>query len=478
MTTAANLPKDADADGRSRPDRPWNPGRLLYWGAIAGILVLLHSVHGLDGDEGVILEGAWNLLNGRQLYTQTFQYVGPASFYLVYWLWEAVGPGFWVARGLGLASELLTALAIFRTGSLLAPSNLGRYAGPALYALASGAWPALNHNTFSALFSAWALYFCVRELISRHEIDAALAGALAGVGTLVLVHKGALLLAMLGAFLTVRREGGWRSGVIFGVAAAAPLTVLLWWPLSLLFYELIEFPATSYVAANRTSLLPLGLALSWTLPLLWAVRGRRSRGVALLCVLQLAYIAASLQRTDSAHVLILMFPACALLPVAVDELSRRGPLPRRARVVYLVAGALAISTVLGAATGRMVRQWPPFRRRPENAALVAFVKEHCPSLYAGPFMPGLYFETRRLNPTSFGVLLTGLNTPGQFRRAREELAAAPPACAVLADEMGAPFGHSPRNAVNDFVARNYAPVAVVGRARIYVRNDRAAGPTP
>jgi len=38
----------------------------LWWLSVFIILVFFHSSHDLNNDEGIILNGAWNLLNGRE----------------------------------------------------------------------------------------------------------------------------------------------------------------------------------------------------------------------------------------------------------------------------------------------------------------------------------------------------------------------------------------------------------------------------
>ena len=99
---------------------------------------------------------------------------------------------------------------------------------------------------------------------------------------------------------------------------------------------------------------------------------------------------------------------------------------------------------------------PPFKSINSNP-LFSFLKTNCNGsspLYAGPFLPGLYFETRRLSPTAFSVLMTNLNTPAQFSLAVTQLAEKKPQCAVLNYQM-VQKKYTTNNPVDSYIFSSY-----------------------
>jgi hypothetical protein len=70
------------------------------------LAAMLHSGHPLDSEEGVILN-AWQLRHGLRPYTDFFDIVGPASFYVVHWAWRAFGPAYDVAKLVGASCVLI-----------------------------------------------------------------------------------------------------------------------------------------------------------------------------------------------------------------------------------------------------------------------------------------------------------------------------------------------------------------------------------
>jgi hypothetical protein len=457
--------------------------QFAYWAGIIVLLACLKSAHYFDSDEGLILEGAWGLLHGRELYTNAFQFVPPGSFYAVSWIWRLFGPDYVWAKLLGAGSILLTAVAIFRTGMLVGGKGGLVYIPPVVYCLASAAWPAVNHNTFNAALMAWAVFFCLRAMAAGLGIDFIAAGLLTGLSALFLLHKAvALFVAVCLFFLfSGRRDGAasFKGVALYGLCFLVPLTVLLKWPVPMIFHDLVEFPLRHYQEVNRVSHAPLVAAALYVGLLLYMLRDGLTREVRLLFTVQVALLATSLQRTDWSHTLILLFPILSLAPVAYEKASAA----KVSRVRCYVYNGAAISAVVFSATWAAVslRVWPPFYDEPGGRAspLMAYVERNCPSIYAGPFMPGLYYETRRVNPTAYSVLLTGLNTRRQFAQARVELEAAMPRCAVVNYAMVKKFRYDENNPVDAFIRTNYEPTAGYGEVQVYrLRDSLPATPIP
>jgi hypothetical protein len=89
-------------------------------------------------------------------------------------------------------------------------------------------------------------------------------------------------------------------------------------------------------------------------------------------------------------------------------------------------------------------------------------------LYAGPWIPGLYFETRRTRPIRYPWLITGLHNEGQFLDSLKQLEATPPQCAAIEYETVRKFGYDLDNPVDRFFRTRYAVGFRFGSMTVYM----------
>lgn len=442
-----------------------------YWATLFLLLAIVHSGHPLNSDEGMVLNGAWNLMNGREPYTDFFEIMTPGSFYVVYWLWELLGPHYFIAKALAVLSVFAACYGIFLTGRLLA-LNVLSYAGPLLYAMASIAWPIINHNTFNIVLVVWAIYFFGRSLGTASIPGMAASGLTAGISILFLQHKSAVLVLATAGFLVylwlAEKRSVWLKGLaIYLLCVAVPVMLLLRWPLEPLFESLVYFPLFNYVSVNKVPLWPFLLACLTLLASASLLRGNFNRVAGYLVLVQATLLLITLQRTDYLHVSIALAPLLALLPY----LHERAELSSKAvrYFQFLPAIIFLFGFSIGGAVGKLPNM--SFFGKKDAPKLIEFIRTHCsetPYLYAGPFMPGLYFETGMLNATSFSVLLTGFNTTQQFDQARKELEIHKPGCIVTNYSITRKFKYERNNPVDELIASSYKLERSFGRPEVYV----------
>jgi hypothetical protein len=449
---------------------------VIFLAALPLLLLALHAGHTIDGDEGVVLLGAWSLLGGRQLFVDDFQFITPASNYVLYWLWSFFGPEFWVAKSFGVVSIYLCGLAIYLTSKRVAPddgASLSRFVGPFLYCAFSAFWPAINHNTFNACVMCWALYFGVRHVLGHKLLDLAACGLLTGISILFLQHKGGVLFfALTFYFLYFRFQERGLHAIkplfLYGALVVAPLLTLLNWPASVLYTSLLEFPLNHYLTLNKTSVLPLVIAYACLVVIFASALPSINRPIQLILWVQVLLLGTCLQRPDLAHVLVLTFPMLTILFVPLDKLkmqiSRRGKFVRVAEL----SRKLALITILSSGVVVWIVRNPSFEDRPATWPLLQEAKARCKSIYAGPFLPGVYYELRLQNPTSFGFLLTNFNTDEQFQKAGKQLEVARPDCAILHHANITNFSYDANNWVEEFFSSNYSVHQVSGATKLLV----------
>jgi hypothetical protein len=434
------------------------------------VIAFLHSGHPLDSDEGVVLSGAWHLRHGMRPYTDFFEFIGPASFYVVHWAWLALGPEYWVAKLLGASAIGVAALGLYRLTLAALPADAARFPASylmlpvVLWCLLSGYWQTINHNTFSLPFAVWAVVYAARMLADGRRRDAAASGALVGLTALFLQHRAAAVAAGI-AVVLLCRPGRRYCLPVFTAAVMVGAAPLLYWPPQTIIGHLVLFPLQHYSAVNQIlPVAPAIAALGW-LAAGWTIRGHINTTAWLLFFVQ-PFLLASTQRADLSHVSQNVFPMLALLPAVIaSKTARRGDWFVRRVSIYIILilpAAIAIAPLL-------VR-----RSLDENTRqyLVREVRATCAGseyMYAGPFLPGWYFEVNKLNPTPYSVMLTGFNTAAQYDAAAKALARAAPPCALTDYAMVAKFGHGLDNPVDRYLADQYTAVHTWGNLKLWRR---------
>ena len=435
------------------------------WLGLAVALVLIHWRFEMNSDEGVILNAAWNLLHGRKLYIDTFEFIAPGGPYLIALWWKTVGASYESARALALALQLSAAYALYLCAREL---GLRRFVFlPALiFVLASSFWPPINHNAFNLVALAWALYFFLAGLNrGKENIYWILSGFTTALSILFLQHKGGVLFVSLASLLlalSFAKQISFKSFWIFIVSTLLPLSlVFLFWPAQLLYQDLIRFPSLHYHATNIVPLVlwygSLGIS-ALILALAAAAQHNKRVLVFSLGFLSVCLLLASLPRADGAHILQALVPSYLLLALVFETC-----LKPHDRFFIILCWLIGMSLV--------IIKNPPFTASAD--LILDGINYFCPgakTFYAGPFLPSVYFETRTLSTTPYSFLITNQQTEAQFSEAAEKLKASPPDCAVLDYDIVNKFSHDQNNPVDKFIKINYRLSGQLGELSFFVKN--------
>jgi hypothetical protein len=83
-------------------------------------------------------------------------------------------------------------------------------------------------------------------------------------------------------------------------------------------------------------------------------------------------------------------------------------------------------------------------------------------------MPGLYFETKKLNPTPYhSLLMINQQTEKQLAEVRELLDKRQPSCAILDYEAVKKFNYNKNNPVDNYILNNYRLVFQKDNVLVY-----------
>jgi hypothetical protein len=413
------------------------------------------------------LDGAWNLLNGRKLYIDFFEFITPGSFYIVLWVWKIFGVSYWIAKLLSILIIFFSAVGIYKISNKLIINKWNNLL-PFIFIFSSFSWPIINHNTFNLFFIIWAVYFFVSGLDDKSASNFIISGLFTGIAILFLQQKGIIVLLALSFFLVVllikEKKYLWLKLNLYYLSSSflPILALFIKWPIALLYKDLLLFPTFNYSQVNIVSFYLLLIFLFTLLSMVLLLRKEGSLKISLLFFLQLSLLLSTVPRADYYHIALIIFPIYAIIPV-ISEKIRIGFLKN----FLFILLAYSLCNIIFPSIMHIV-YFPPFYSI-KNEEAITYIKNYCPGeyLYAGPFMPGLYFETKKLNPSPYYSLITGINNDKQFLEAKDALSKYKPTCAILNYEIVKKFNYNKNNPVDNYITDNYQPNFQEGNIIIY-----------
>lgn len=427
------------------------------WVIIIIALILMHSQHQLDNDEGVLLNAAWNVFNNRILYIQNFEFIPPLAPYLLSWWWKISGVSFLSAWFLGILMGLVSALALYKINKELKIKNW-KFLSPAIFIIMSSFWPMINHNAFSVAIILWANYFLIKKDRFYYLI---FSGFLFGLSILTLQHKGiAALIGALIYLLIEYKKIKIKKIIYFVIFATLPLLWLLRWPIKTIYTDLIVFPIKNYPQTNYVSLVLLIITLVIGAALLYIASIEETKNknkIALIAITGSVMLISSVQRADATHVL---QSAVFILPIINIVFEKC--FNKKYDYYWVVFILLIIGYLLAP---------KPFFENKIVEKIKLEIAKNCPSniFYAGPFMPGIYFEMRSKSPIPYSILITRQQTTKQFQESTEQLRNSPPECAILNYATVEKFQYSQNNPLDKFLMSYYRRYYKVGNLYIIKR---------
>ncbi len=435
----------------------------LPWIIFSAALFLFHWRYELNADEGAILNAAWNIINGKKLYTDTFEFIAPGTPYLLAAWWKITNSSYVSAKIISLVVLLSGTIAVYLTSAQFSLKRW-KFLAPAAFVIASSFWQPINHNTFNIVAIAWGLYFIVKATYNPKCITNFVAtGFCLGLSIAVLQHKGlavSLVVGLLILFFSVRSFFNPSAIGAYLLGLAIPLLpIFLYWPSSLLYENLIVFPSKQYQGVNALPLLLwIGCTACSLLLFAFVAQNARAKSKPALIILLLTGIfllIMSLPRPDGAHILLALTPFYIILAVFFETFLNQ----KLELILFTLLWLLC--------SGLIIAQTPPFSKTAQT--ILSKIQKSCKdssTIYAGPFMPNLYFELRTLSTTRFSMLFTGMNTEAQFSEAAKELQNNPPACVIVNYSMVERFNYNQDNPVDLFIAKNYFLTGTIGTVKI------------
>jgi hypothetical protein len=446
--------------------------------ALACLLtLLLQRSFIVQSDEGYTLNAAWQLWNGMKMYDDFRLFVGPGSGYAVYFVWKLMGaPSFLAARVLSLLLSFSSIAAV----TLILVRRGVRRAGLALsvvaWTVASAQYVLLNHNAFSSYAATWLLLLLLRAHDRDRDgggklTDHLLVGVAAGAVLVFQQTKGLLLIGACAAFTLVALGGkrGLRAAAAVGagtLAVGAPL--LIAWRPSVLVREWFIVPLTGDYLGHTGRSPALVIACGLIVAGMGAIAARlRDRSLFAVAVVQAALVGGMLHNTDFHHVGVNAFPLVVFVPLALQRRAAGKPAPAApakpppsaSLLMAIVVGMFAVlmATPAGRPMWRASTLYVDFIRRPSRNIFPQPRVAAAPAIYAGPFLPGLYFGLGKKNP--YFVSETVVCDGDCRRRLLGQIQAIKPEIAFLDYDLVRHLSYDAHNAVDDYFRDRYVECA-------------------
>lgn len=418
----------------------------------------------VNSDEGVILNGAWDLFNGRKIYFDFFELTPPGAYYLIFGLWKIFGAYYYVAKIASAIAVFLSGIGIYKIifalNKKISKQRLNKYALLCvfIFLVSSISWPIISYHIFNLFFLIWSVYFFILSLESNHFKYILISGSLTGFAMFFLQHKTVVLLCVLFSYLLflslINKKKEWLIQMLLLILSSSFVIILLFsfWPKGLLFKNLILFPLFNY---TETAMIPFDWMIIFLIILIFAAISLKKimdRKIAFLVYLQFGLLLSTFSLADHFHVILVLFPSISLLPFIIGEVNKS-----KLRYFYIVGIYTAIILITFPS---LIYFRIPLSDDTKLEA-IEYVKNNCDEskyLYAGPFLSGLYFETKKLNPTPYSWLITNHHTKEQFEQAKELIEQKRPSCVILNYKIVEKYKYNIDNPVDNFIRQNYRQI--------------------
>lgn len=428
---------------------------IIYSSFLLLFSIVFYYKNKINADEGIILNGAWNLVNNKSLYIDFFEYMTPGGFYLIYWSFKLFGPYYCVANIISILLIFGSSLGIYTLSDLIKKTPLNIIT-PFIFLLSLINTPIINHNLYSTFFLIWSSYFIAIGIKKNKYKYFICGGIFSGLSVIFLQQKGLLFLGATGLFLLIqyfikRQKQEINKIIIYSFFSLLIISIfLLNWSLTTLYYNLIDFPIFNYWEVSKKSFSILIFFFVIYLNFLFFLRNKDKK-INYLLFIQPFLLISAIPLPDIYHIILIIFPLLVLTPALYIK--------NKFYFNKIIIFIFLITTILySSATIKSFTFFYDYKKNHESN-IINYIKNECPGeyLYSGPFMPNVYLETQKLNATPFGILIENFSTKDQFKKALQDFKKNNPSCAILwyYPNIKNHFKHTGNNILESYIRENY-----------------------
>lgn len=407
------------------------------------------------------------MVNHLHIYQDFFAFNAPGAYYLLLGVWQIFGVSYGAAWMVGFFSLLTAAILVFKITRYF--SRPAAYLATLIFSLSTIGWPIITARIFCLPLILGAIYATVLGTNRKQINFIYLAGFLGGLAVIFLQTSGLAILAVLLIFLLYQyfQKTSYLSkkrlvGFLFFSCLPIVAIFLKWTPVSL-FYNLIKFPLFNYGATLTVSYwLLITIALfDLIFFLILNKYEKKSTIIKLLFFCQVALLLTAIPLPDISHILFISAPSLIMFSVLVCKLLKF-KITRSWLGYFVIVLFFLYSFFL---TFNFVRvflnlNYYSLSLLYEPTDLIEFLNKNCQGkyIYAGPFLPSIYFDTRKLPPGPTSWLLTNHHPAEYFSATLKGLELTKPDCVVINYPMVKRFNYNRDNIVDNYLLNHYQQV--------------------
>lgn len=451
----------------------------VFWFSVTFLAFLFFSTHYLDSDEGAILNIAWQLWYGKQLYVDFIEFVTPGSGYLLFWAWELFGgPSYVTAKVVSILFWIFSAIGMALIVRRFVFHKLLIVVAVLAWMIATDYYALINHNTYSSFLGVWFVYVTL-VLLEKRTVWLSLLTGVVGAGVFLLLQtKGlalfgaALLLLFFNVFLykenSVGMAWGDRMKQILIALCSWIGTVLLFtvqWDVSTVLESWFVLPSTlNYLGYTLVYSQDVVLEIVIVALMILGSWLMKKKEFVVLVVFQVALFLSGVNLVDRAHLMINLFPFILFVVLTFNHifvLSKKFWGEEKVRWVRLIITLGLLFALLDVLVQGILLHFEGNtiynldlvgRKRPGVFSLQEV--QQAKYVYAGPFLPGFYFELGKENPFTQMHNMTLCPEECQ-KKTVETFKELQPEFALLNYAMVAKYGYSRGNFIDEYIQEQY-----------------------
>lgn len=438
----------------------------LYFSILLLVAIFLSYNNFLNADEGVVINNAWHMINGYSLYHDLFEMVAPASFYFIYLFFLIFGASYQIAILSSILFLVFGAYGVYLILKLLNKTNLYNYIIPLFLVISFSQAPIINHNTYFSLVIIWSIYFFLLFLKKKNLYFLTISAFIAGLSITFLQHKGFIFLLFTIIFLffySYRKKifQNFKYIFLYLFFSFIPiLIVLLFWPINLLWDQLIIFPLFNYWEVNNVN---LSLFFFYFLVLIIFFLFLKPKNIYIkyLLTIQTSLLLSTYTLADYHHLILVTFPLIIIISYYIIRY-------KDIKIFKLILFLLLFLSIMHLRPHMHEHNF-------KESEWFNIVDEKCQSdyIYIGPFYPGLYLELSKKNPTKFNYLKENQSIDKHFVLAKERLKKSEADCAILIyySNIRNKFNHTGNNLLEEYIKLNYSIIYSDDKIFIFYKNN-------
>ena len=434
-------------------------------------LLLLLSEHNSRPDEGATINIAWQLLQGKTIYSQLFQeFISPGSGYLILYIWKLFGTYNYLIVKLSFIILVgLSAILFSKSAWSISKSNFRQ--NMALFTLIPTFCPTvlINHNTLSSLVAIWCLYLIIEAYYGKKNTFLYL--FLAGITTALclwflqtkgLSVFGAIILSIF--FFKIRPVQKFQSLLSYSVGFVVTLWILFFkFSVHSLIEALIIFPREiGYISANLKQLdyFILSLMLLILCCMVFYYIKSKNNLIIILFFFQLMLFLSFANNINLGHFSINIFPFLLIVLTFV----KKNKIITEENILICVISYFAYTSFILIFLTLNIYNVEIFRTKKLFDARWDNIKS-ARNIYAGPFMPNLYYELGKENIMPMPNMQFCKGVCATF--AIEQLKLKRPEYALVDLESLKGFGYTPDNPIDQYILTHYKYCRNIDDIQVY-----------